>query len=90
MPEGRAQELLDQAIADPDPDSKSGKLYAVDGEWCFVAQRSEVSGELYHGYPVPGGEVPERVLYEMFRAERFPRGVLNRLRRQSALPERYA
>jgi hypothetical protein len=89
MPEGRAQALLDEAIADPDPQAMGGKLYAVDGDWCFVAQPTQVEREIYHGYPVPGAEVPERVLFALERVNRITRGQRNRLRRQAALPDHY-
>lgn len=89
MPEGRAQQLLANAIPDPEEATGSAKLYAVDGEWCFVAQPTQLDEEIYHGYPVPGSEVPERVLRQFKKAGRITVGQLNRLRRQVALPPRY-
>lgn len=87
LPAGRASELLAGAVADPGPGGDSTKLYAVDGEWCFVAHPSDATGDVYHGYPVPGAEVPERVLRRLVAAGRLTRGACNRLRRQQSLPE---
>lgn len=89
MPEGRAQALLDQAIPDPDPESGSAKLYAVSGDWCFVAQVTRSETNEYHGYPVPGAEMPERVLRALHELGRLSPRDRSRLRRQRNLPERY-
>lgn len=89
MPDGRAQALLAQAIPDPDPGSSSTKLYAVDREWCFIAQPTRLEIGEYHGYPVPGSEVPDRVLRELESVGRITRAERTRLRRQTKLPEAY-
>lgn len=89
MPEGRAQDLLEAAIPDPDPASNSTKLYAVDGEWCFVANPTRIEKGIYHGHPVTGSEVPERVLRKLEELGRITRAQRSRLRRQSTLPGRY-
>ena len=89
MPNGRAQQLLEEALPDPDPGSQSSKLYAVSGDWCFVAQVTRSEIHEYHGYPVPGAEVPERVLRSLQESGRISASDRRRLRQQKSLPERY-
>lgn len=89
MPEGSSQELLDRAVPDPDPDSNSTKLYAVVRGWCFVAQPTDLSNGVYHGYPVPGCEMPERVLKALERAGSITRADRARLRKQPSVPESF-
>jgi hypothetical protein len=89
MPDGHPQQLLEEAIPDPDSESGSSKLYAVSGDWCFVAQVTRSEPNEYHGYPVPGGEVPERVLRKLQDLGRISARDRSRLRRQKSLPERY-
>jgi hypothetical protein len=89
MPEGRAQQLLEQAIGDPDPQSNSTKRYAVDGDWCFVANPTRVEQEIYHGYPVTGSEMPDRVLKKLEELGRITAAQRARLRKQSVLPDGY-
>ena len=61
MPLEAAQELLDRAVMVDG--LGNGKLWAALGEWCFCAHRSPGSGpDAWHGFPVIGGEVDERVL----------------------------
>ncbi len=67
MPLEEAQALLDAAIAVPEVGA--GKLWAAAGEWCFCAHRSPHAGEdAWHGFPVLGGDVDERVLHALHDA----------------------
>ena len=87
MPAGRAEELLQRAIPDPDPNARGHKLYVVDGVWCFVAQATRLETAEYHGYPVPGSEVPERVLKALVEQGMITAETRRLLRRQGELPE---
>ena len=83
----RAQELLHVAVLDPK--GTSNALYAIDGEWCFVARPTRVEEGVFHGYPVPGCEVPNRVLRQLEDDGRITRAERIRLRSQRALPDTY-
>lgn len=84
MPEGRAQSILEDAIADPEGGSK---LYGYDRGWCFVAQPTRA--DEYHGYPVPGAEIPEQVFRAFIEAGKITSAQRRRLRKQAALPSGY-
>ena len=86
LPDGKAQLLLEGAVADPAPESRSHKLYAIDGDWCFVAQPTRIEEGEYHGYPVPGAEVPERILKLLQKAGLISPATRRALRRQTNLP----
>jgi hypothetical protein len=89
MGEGLAQQLLQRAIPDPDPERSGNKLYVVDKGWCFVAEPTRAEIGEYHGYPLPGAEVPERVLKQLEQTGIISPGERRRLRKQRALPEAY-
>ena len=80
-----AQALLEKAIFVPEVGSR--KLWAATGRWCFCAHPSEHEGpDAWHGFPVIGGEVDERVLAEL-EAQGLITGRERRtLRRQRELP----
>ena len=78
-----AQDLLDRAIAD------DRRLWAASGRWCFCAHLTRTDGEeeVWHGFPVIGAEVPDRVLRELRSAGFVDAREARRLRGQRALPE---
>lgn len=86
--DGAAQQLLDGAVGDPSsPDSN--KLYAVLGDWCFVAQLTRTVGDEaeYHGYPEIGKNIPTKVLRKLEQEGRITNQQKKRLRTQAALPD---
>jgi hypothetical protein len=86
MPLEVAGDLLSKAIEVPDVGAN--KLWVASGRWCFSAHRSPHAGpEAWHGFPVIGGEVDERVLYELCRQGYITRREMRRLRAQRELPE---
>ncbi len=87
MPPEKSQTLLESAILEPDKPNGS-KLYAVWGDWCFVAQPTRSELGTYHGYPVPGHEVPPSVLRTFQTRGDLSREQRLRLQQQTSLPER--
>ncbi|MBI4700715.1 MAG: hypothetical protein HY744_06055 [Deltaproteobacteria bacterium] len=86
MPLEQARALLEQAIAVPAVGAN--KLWAASGRWCFCAHPSPHAGtDAWHGFPVIGGEVDERVLHGLCREGQISRRELRRLRMQRQLPE---
>ncbi len=85
MPIDVAQALLEKAILVPGMSSE--KLWSASSEWCFCAHPSAHEGEdAWHGFPVIGGELDERVLAELeIQAIITPRQ-RRQLRRQRELP----
>lgn len=83
MPSDVPAKLLDQAIVVEG--LGEGKLWAASGEWCFCAHSSR-PGE-WHGFPVIGGEVDERVLDALEERGQISARQRRRLRRQRTLPE---
>lgn len=66
----------------------ANKLWMASGRWCFCAHPSPGIGpEAWHGFPVIGGEVDERVWRVLHNEGFLTRGEVNRLRRQRELPE---
>lgn len=85
MPESVPGELLARAVVVDG--LGAGKLWAASGEWCFCAHRSPHAGpEAWHGFPVIGGEVDERVLIKLEDAGLIDAREKRRLRRQRTLP----
>lgn len=80
------RELLEKAI--PVPDVGENKLWVASGTWCFCCHRSPHAGpDAWHGFPVIGGDVDERVLQALEDARIIDAREKRRLRRQRALPE---
>jgi len=84
MPDGDADELLAAAIAVPGVGAN--KLWIARDRWCFCAHPSP-GVDTWHGFPVIGGDVDERVLRALNREGLISRGEMRRLRSQRALPE---
>ncbi len=81
--EDHASKLLQTAVFGP-TDGARKKLYAVCGEAVFVARRE---GSAWHGYPVPGSEIPPAVI-KLWREEtRVDLRTARRLLKQQAIPE---
>jgi len=86
MPTSDPTELLKKAIAVPGVGAN--KLWAAAGRWCFCAHPSPHAGEdAWHGFPVIGGDVDERVLNALYRDGQITRRELKQLRAQRELPE---
>jgi hypothetical protein len=88
-PKMQAQEsaaLLERAI---EVSSFGGqKLWAARGKWCFCAHPSpQIGPEVWHGFPVIGGEVDERVLNALEASGFISAREKRRLRAQRELPE---
>ena len=84
LPPERISALLADAIAADDaPDAP---LYAVEGDWCFEARPTRLSEGLWHGYPVPGCEVPPRVFTRLRERGDLTDARVRRLRTQRFLP----
>jgi hypothetical protein len=86
MAADESQELLQNALQLPDEPTV---LWAISGEWCFAARPTRPELNVWHGYPVVGSEVPERVLRAMATHGRITRHQLRRLRKQRTLPHRW-
>lgn len=86
MPEDVPQGLLDLAV---EVDGVgANKLWAASRRWCFCAHPSPHAGpDAWHGFPVIGGEVDERVLSRLEQLGMITRGEKRRLRRQRRLPD---
>lgn len=86
MPTAEPGELLKKAI--PIPGVGDNKLWAAKGRWCFCAHRSPNAGaDAWHGFPVIGGDVDERVLNALCRDGHITRREMKLLRGQRELPE---
>lgn len=86
MPENVPPALLNEAIVVEGVGV--GKLWAAAGEWCFCAHRSPCGGiDAWHGFPVIGGEVDERVLNSLEEVGMISPREKRRLRRQRTLPD---
>ena len=78
--------LLEQAIEVPAVGAN--KLWAASGRWCFCAHPSPGAGpEAWHGFPVTGAEVDERVLDALQAGGLINPRERRNLRRQRQLPE---
>jgi len=88
MPEHVPSAFLAQAVAVPQ--AGLNKLWFAQGRWCFCAIRTgDRADDVWHGFPVIGGEVDEAVWRAMRDAGRLTSGQIGRLRRQRRLPERW-
>lgn len=86
MAEHEPGELLERAISVPDVGEN--KLWVASGEWCFCCHPSAHAGpDAWHGFPVIGGDVDERVLQALEDAGIIDARAKRRLRKQRALPE---
>jgi hypothetical protein len=86
MPLSVAEALLHRAVAVDG--CGQNKLWAASGRWCFCAHPSTGGGaDVWHGFPVVGGEVDERVLARREDARMISHQEHGRLRKQRALPE---
>lgn len=85
MPEDLPAELLEIAVKVEGVGAK--KLWAARGDWCFCAHPSPGVGEdAWHGFPVIGGDVEERVLHRLEEIGQISARERRRLRRQKELP----
>lgn len=88
MPVDIPSELLVKAIVVPGVGAN--KLWMACGHWCFCAHPSPHEGpDAWHGFPVIGGDVDERVLNALHRQGHITRRDLGRLRTQRQLPEEW-
>lgn len=86
MPRNVAPHLLQQAVRVEGVGD--GKLWAASGDWCFCAHPSRHAGpDAWHGFPVIGGEVDERVLNKLEEVGLITPRQKRRLRRQRELPD---
>lgn len=86
MPAAEPGQLLNTAI--PVPGVGASKLWAASGRWCFCALPSPHAGaDAWHGFPVIGGDVDERVLIALHRDGPITRRQMKQLRAQRELPE---
>ena len=79
-----AQTLLDNAV-----DGSGKKLWAAQGRWCFCAHPTRIEEGTWHGFPVIGGDVPERILRALEDAGHITKRERKTLRRQRELPEEW-
>jgi len=82
MPSDVPQTLLQKAVQVP---GMEGKLWAASGEWCFCAHPSR--DDVWHGFPVLGGEVDERVLDVLETCGMLTSRERKQLRKQRELPK---
>jgi hypothetical protein len=86
MPEEAPAELLRRAVAVPGVGIN--KLWTASGRWCFCAHPSPHAGDdAWHGFPVIGGDVDERVFTALVGAGVITARERRRLRAQRELPE---
>lgn len=83
MATDEAKRLLLAAVAVPE---EGHALWAVEGDWCFVARPTRLEEDVWHGYPVPGSEVPNSVWKALIAAGTIDEHRKGRLRKQKALP----
>lgn len=89
MPIEIAQALLEDAISVSSV--SSGKLWSSSGDWCFCAHPSAHEGDdAWHGFPVIGGEVDERVLAALESQGLISARQRRQLRRQRELPSTWS
>lgn len=86
MPADVPDTLLSKAIAVPG--TGANKLWMASGRWCFCAHPSPHAGpDAWHGFPIIGGDVDERVLHALYRDGHISRREMKQLRTQRKLPE---
>lgn len=62
------------------------KRWAAAGSWVFCAHPTRLETGIWHGFPVIGSEVPERVLVALEASGQIDRRDRRRLAGQRALP----
>ncbi len=88
MPTTASGELLAKAISVPG--CGTNKLWVAQGRWCFCAHPSPHAGaEAWHGFPVIGGTVDERVLQALCEAGHISKPEVRQLRKQKELPKEW-
>lgn len=88
MPLAEVEKLLDKAVKVEGVGAN--KLWIASGRWCFCAHPSPHAGpEAWHGFPVIGGDVDERVLSALYTEGLITRREMRRLRAQWELPEEW-
>lgn len=85
MDQSRTALMLSQAVADPNSNREPPTLYYAQGEAAFAAH--EHAPGRYHGYPVPGREVPPAALRELRERGHITDVEFKRLLKQAALPD---
>ncbi len=85
MPKALIQRLLKRAVRVEG--LGVNKLWAASGQWCFCAHPSPGEGDdVWHGFPVIGGEVDERVLEQLELSGMITPRERRKLRSQRMLP----
>jgi len=85
MPISVPTELLQAAVSVEGVGAN--KLWVASGRWCFCAHPSPGAGEdAWHGFPVVGGDVDERVWTALVTQSVLTRQQAKRLRKQRELP----
>lgn len=88
MPAAEPGQLLEKAISVPE--CGANKLWVAQGRWCFCAHPSQYAGtDAWHGFPVIGGNVDERVLAALHKAGHISKQELRQLRKQRELPKEW-
>src|SRR5690606_39156946 len=81
MPETLPQEFLERAVHVEGVGEN--KLWFASGEWCFCAHPSpQIGVDVWHGFPVIGCEVDERVLRRLLEEGMMTPRERRRLRKQ--------
>lgn len=79
-----AQKLLDRSVSIAD-DSGAVQRWVVYDVWVFRAL-SEDHGATWHGHPVIGADVPDRVMQQLVAAGHISDNKKRKLRKQDRLP----
>jgi hypothetical protein len=81
-----AQRLLEEAV--PDPTSQgTGSLWIYDQGWVFCARATDAQRDVWHGYPVPGCDVPKEVM-QLFKEKGWvDRRAARAVREQLSIPD---
>jgi hypothetical protein len=79
-----AQTLLEAAIVVAG--AGENKLWAASGRWCFCAHPTRLEDDVWHGFPVVGGDVPEPVFAALAETGQITRAERKRPRKQRELP----
>lgn len=88
MPTSEPQRLLEAAISVEGVGAN--KLWIAEGRWCFCAHPSPHAGpDAWHGFPVIGAKVDERVWAALRAAKVLSDHAIRRLRKQHALPDEW-
>jgi len=88
MTDEEPSSLLERAVAVPGVGAN--KLWVAKGRWCFCCHPSPHEGpDAWHGFPVIGGDVDERVLAALQDDGIISRRERKALRTQRQLPEEW-